>query len=286
MAHPMNHVRQSHVERSRVGHLTKGYKSGGAVHGAKAIGKKALALHREEHAELHAEGGKSKHRMDRPKRAKGGKVKGKHNERTVINVISGGHPAGGAVPAGPPMAPPGPPMGIAPAAAMPPPMAAKPPMMPPGAGAPPPMPMRAKGGKVTKGTKVFEEGQRNGTPVQHMRGKGDLEQMGRGKQVTFESGGRVRSFYAKGGSVKNHTDPGVSDRLHMGEKFKASPMEIRGQDSNTTNDPTIGKPNRARGGMCRANGGMADKVASATKLPGGSGGGEARLAKAHREARR
>jgi hypothetical protein len=341
MAHPMNHVRQSHVERSRVGHLTKGYKSGGAVHGAKAIGKKALALHKQEHAELHAEGGKSKHRMDRPKRAKGGKVKGKHNERTVINVISGGHPAGGAIPAGPPMAPPAPPMGIAPAGMAPPPMAAKPPMMPPGAGAPPPgppMPMRARGGKihrasggkmpsaedivasnkrmvpsggmspedamrrieeatqkpmqkarggkVTKGTKVFEEGQRNGTPVQHMRGKGDLEQMGRGKQVTFESGGRVRSFYAKGGSVKNHTDPGVSDRLHMGERFKASPMEIRGQDSNTTNDPTIGKPNRARGGMCRANGGMADKVASATKLPGGSGGGEARLAKAHREARR
>jgi hypothetical protein len=356
MGHPYAEHRQTKKEHSRVGHITKGYKSGGAVHGAKAIGKKSLSLHKQEHAELHAEGDKSKHRMDRPKRAKGGKVKGKHNEKTVINVISGGHPAGGAIPSGPPMAPPGPPMGIAPAAAMPPPMVAKPPMMPPGAGAPPPgppMPMRAKGGKVrhredggrtrlagdvvdfpitmqesdarrvsgmknpapsrgpapsplkgpgaaanggrierakggkvTKGTKVFEEGQRNGTPVQHMRGKGDLEQMGRGKQVTFESGGRVRSFYAKGGSVKNHTDPGASDRLHMGERFKASPMEIRGQDSNTTNDPTIGKPNRARGGMCRANGGMADKVASATKLPGGSGGGEARLAKAHREARR
>ena len=338
MAHPYAAHRQTAKEHSRVGHITKGYKSGGAVHGAKAIGKKALSLHKQEHAELHAEGGKSKHRMDRPKRAKGGSVKGKHNAKTIVNVISGGHPAGGAVPAGPPMAPPGPPMGIAPAAMAPPPMAAKPPMMPPGAGAPPPMPMRARGGKihrasggkmpsaedivasnkrmvpsggmspedamrrieeatqkpmqkarggkVTKGTAVFEEGQRNGTPVQHMRGKGDLEQMGRGKQVTFESGGRVRSFYAKGGSVKNHTDPGVSDRLHMGNKFKASPMEIRGQDSNTTNDPTIGKPNRARGGMCRANGGMADKVASATKLPGGSGGGEARLAKAHREARR
>jgi hypothetical protein len=405
MGHPYAEHRQTKKEHSRVGHITRGYKSGGAVHGAKAIGKKALALHREEHAELHAEGGKSKHRMDRPKRAKGGKVKGKHNERTVINVIAGGHPAGGAIPAGPPMAPPGPPMGIAPAAMAPPPMAAKPPMMPPGAGAPSPMPMRAKGGKVkhradggasdslqnpfmpsgrpppsqddftnilksnpkllrilqnaskppkvsggkvrhraegggldddsaafmsksisdpatkvpgklrnpfgygkikprsplnvsgptpiptnqyarggkvTKGTKVFEEGQRNGTPVQHMRGKGDLEQMGRGKQITFESGGRVRSFYAKGGSVKNIADPGVSDRLHMGEKFKATPKEIRDNNSNTTNDPTIGRPSRARGGMCRANGGMADKVASATKLPGGSGGGEARLAKARR----
>jgi hypothetical protein len=283
MSHPMNHLRQTKVEHSRVSRLTKGYKSGGAVKGEKSIGKKSLSLHKQEHEALHAEGSKSKHRADRPGRAKGGKVKGKHNERTVINVISGGHPAGGAVSPMPVMPPPG--IG---GAAMPPPMAAKPPMPmpPPGAGpgmppgGAPPMPMRAKGGAVKS------IGMHAGTKVQHMRGKGDLEQMGRGKQVTFKSGGRVRSFYAKGGSVKNKTDAGVSDRMHMGEKFKASPKEIRANDSNTTNDPTIGRPNRANGGMCRSSGGMADKVAPATRLPGGSAGGEARLAKEHRAERR
>jgi hypothetical protein len=273
MSHPMNHARQHHVEKSRVSHLTKGYKSGGAVRHSEAEDKKPGK--KKAKADLHADGEKSKHRADRPHRAKGGKVKGKSNAKTVVNVITGGHPAGGAVP---PMPVP-PPPGIG-GAAMPPPMAAKPPMPPmgppPGAGGlppggPPPMPMRAKGGAVKS------IGMDVGTKVQHQRGKGDLEQLGRGKQVTFKSGGRVRSFYAKGGTVKNITDPGVSDRLHMGNKFKASPKEIRGQDSDTTCDPTM----RARGGRIGR-----DAIAPATKLPGGSGGGEARIAKAHREARR
>src|ERR1700677_245846 len=174
----MNHARAHHVEKSRVGRLTKGYKSGGAV---KEIGKKSLALHRQEHKDLHAEGDGPKHRMDRTKRkrggrvhredgggthvpgdtletkngramnkygerasvpvksipngpsradfiatrARGGKVKGKHNAKTIVNVITG-HPGGGAAP--PPMAPPGLAGAMAPPPVAPPPMGVKPPM--------------------------------------------------------------------------------------------------------------------------------------------------------------
>ena len=197
MSHPMNHARAHKIEKSRVSHLTKGYAHGGAVKAA-TIGKKALSLHKEEHEALHADGEHAKHRMDRPKRAKGGRVgKKKGNAKTIVNVITGGHPAGGAVP---PM--PAPPMGIAgpPPGAMPPPMAAKPPMPmpPPGAGGPPPgMPMRARGGAVKS------VGMHVGTKVQHSDGKDDGKDLHRGKPVTFKSGGRVRSFYARGGKVES-----------------------------------------------------------------------------------
>jgi hypothetical protein len=244
VAHPYSQHRQTAKEHSRVGHIVKGYKSGGAV---KKIGEKSLALHKEEHREIHAEGDGAKHRMDRPKRAKGGKVKGRNNSKTVINVITG-HPGGAAAP--PPMAPPG--IG---AAAMPPPapppMAMKPPMPPPG-GPPPGMPMRARGGKVqkpagtgvaaesstakdNKGSPVFNASLRNGTKVSHTDGKSDLGDMNRREVITFASGGKVKSF------------------------------------------------------TCRAKGGRIESpqgVAKATMLPGGGGGGEARLVKAHREARK
>jgi len=256
MAHPFAKHRQTAKEHSRVGHLMKGYKSGGAVHADEAEDKKLIK--KMIGKSLHADGEKSKHRMDRPKRAKGGRVgKGKHNAKTIVNVIAGGHPAGGAVP---PM--PAPPMGIAPPGAMPPPpMGAKPPMpMPPGAGAGmppggPPMPMRAKGGRVknaddlpsevsnanssmpkrakgggvNQGSKVFEEGRRNGTQVQHNdSGKTDLApaNLNRPRVVSFMAGGKVG---------RTESPDGVSD---------------------------------------------------ATKMPGGSVTGEARLFKAHRAARK
>ncbi len=235
--HPHHEHRQHKVERSRVGHITKGYAKGGAVRGEKGLVGKVLAAHKAEHEALHAEGKSSKHRMDRPKRAKGGRVgKSKGNARTIVNVITGGHPAGGAVPPPPPMGIAGPPPGAMPA----PPMAAKPPMpmLPPGAGMTPggpPMPMRAKGGRVNQGSHVWEEGKHAGTKVQHSDGKGTAnrpENLNRGKPVTFKSGGRVRSFYARGGKIE-------------------SPQG----------------------------------VANETRLPGGSGGGEARLVKAKRAGR-
>jgi collagenase-like PrtC family protease len=96
------------------------------------------------------------------------------------------------------------------------------------------MPMRAKGGRVNAGSKVYEEGRRNGTQVQHDAGKNDIspKNLNRPRVVTFNTGGGVKSFKV-GGRVE-------------------SP----------------------------------DGVAKASKLPGGAGGGEARLTKAHRQARK
>jgi hypothetical protein len=317
----MNSHRQHRVEKMRVGNLCKGYDRGGKAYAkggaVKSIGKKALSLHKEEHAALHAEGHESKHRMDRPKkrakggrlhretggasdvkqtrppvemdsgssnlaeaqrrhnqalqegrsstltgqlygvqserssRAKGGRVGKKGNSKTIVNVITGGHPAGGA----PPPMPPGPPMGIAgpppgaPAAMPPrPPMPGGPGMPPPGAGAPPMPPMgRAKGGRVqaptgtgvapessrskeNRGSPVFNASLRHGTKVSGTgNNKSDGKDIGRGRVVTFACGGGVKSFRAYGGRAE-------------------SPQGI----------------------------------AKSTRLPGGSGGGEARLVKAKR----
>lgn len=278
MAHPYAEHRQTRKEHSRVGHITKGYASGGAVIRTQDDAK-VRKMSASQEREVNPEGGVAPRRADRPARAKGGRVKG--NGKTIINVITGGHPATGT----PPPMPAGPPMGIAgPPPA--PPMAAKPPMpMPAGpmAGGAPPMPMRAKGGRVNRGsggathvpgdtvstqngramnkfgeradkiirsipngptvgnfvagerarggrvnagTKVYEDGKRNGTAVSHDFGKNDLADIGRKKVITFSSGGRVRRFEAS------------------------------------------------------------NAVSPASKLPGGGGGGEARLAKAHRAARK
>lgn len=247
MAHPYHEHRQTKKEHSRVGHITRGYAKGGTVKGDKSIGKQALTLHKHEHEALDAEGEGSRHRMDRPKRAKGGKVKGKNSAKTIINVLTGGHSA-----AEPPlMAPPGiggaamPPPG-------PPPMMAKPPMPSAGPGIPPPgmPPMRARGGKVqtptgtgvakntrdaekNHGSPVFNASMRNGTQISGTgNNKDDGKDIGRGRVVSFRTGGGVKSFRAYGGRVE-------------------SP----------------------------------DGVAAASKLPGGGGGGEARLAKEARAKR-
>lgn len=224
MAHPYAAHKQSKVERSRVPHITRGYASGGAVRG-KTTGVKA---EREMASmERDVEGEKSKHRADRPNRAAGGRVKkGRNNSRTIVNVITGGDKAA------PPPIPIGGIAGPAPAAPMPPPpMAMKPPMPPMAApGGPPPMPLRAKGGRVNQGSKVFEASERAGTKVQHDVGKNDGKDIRTTKPITFKRGGRVISFNAR------------------------------------TESP--------------------DGVAKATKLPGGAGGGEARLAQAHRASRK
>jgi len=251
LAHPMNEHRQSKVEKSRVSHITRGYAKGGAVHSDAAQDRK-LIKSMVKKADLKADGERAGHRMDRPKRAKGGRVKGsKGNAKTIINVIAGGNPAGGAVPPGPPMAPPPPPaMGVGPGG--PPPPMGKPPMMPPpgvGPGGPPPMPMRKAGGRVqtptgtgvapdsgvgsNKGDAVFNASRKNGTHISHSGNKDDGKDIGRGRVVTFKAGGAVKTFRAYGGRVE-------------------SP----------------------------------DGVAAATKLPGGAGGGEARLAKEHRTERK
>lgn len=272
MSHPMNHARQSKVEHSRVGHITKHYASGGAVNRTEDD-RKVRKMSASQEREVNPEGGVSPHRADRPKRAKGGRVK-KGNAKTIVNVITGGHPAGGAIP---PM--PAPPMGVAPPGAMPPP---RPPMAtPPGAGPGMPPPggppmMRAKGGAVkSKGMDV-------GTKVTHDDGKSDLADMNRKKVVTFASGGKVKKFHARihrddGGTV---SDPPVSQPQTTSSGATVAAGMRRNPNAGISSDGKV--HGFAKGGRVES----PDGVAKATKLPGGGGGGEARLAKAHRAARK
>ena len=286
MAHPHAAHRQHHVERARVAHLTKGYAKGGAVKGDASIGKQALSLHAKEHKALHAEGHESKHRMDRPKRAKGGRVgkKSKGNGKTIINVITGGHPAGGApppMPAGPPMGIAGPPPGAMPA----PPMAAKPPMPmpPPGAGGPPGMPMRAKGGRIHRETGGRSEVGKMPTPAQ-------IVATNRSRPVSSDADAKAamdtiakavqQPMRAKGGRV-NQGSPVFEESRRAGTQVQHN--DSGKTDLNPSNYPRKKVVTFASGGRVRRFE-ATDKVAKATMLPGGSGGGEARLTKAHRAA--
>lgn len=209
MAHPYASHRQHDVERLRVSHVTKGYASGGGVNGAAesnaGVRKKAV---KQRDAQA-VEGGSAKERMDRPGRARGGRAP-KHKGNNVNVIVA---PQGGAhAPMAPGMAPPGVAAGPAP---MPPPaaMAPRPPMLPPGAGAPaigpgamppPGLPPRASGGRAyAKGGAVpgpsWKEGLKAGTQVQNNpSGKNDQKDVGRGRVVTFRTGGAVDAP-AKGG---------------------------------------------------------------------------------------
>jgi hypothetical protein len=286
MSHPFAAHRQSAKEHSRVVHITRGYKSGGAVKGEKTIGKKALNLHKAEHAALHAEGGKSKHRMDRPHRAKGGKVKGKSG-KTIVNVITG-HPAGGVAP--PPMAPP---MGLGAAAAPPaaPPVAARPPMPmgpPPGAGMPGQMPMRAKGGRIKKaegGSMSSDEAMKRIASATSSDSVKRMQSDAAMKRIESAVQQPMQPMRARGGKVK--TGPTWNEGLKSGTQVQHDTGKNDLKDMNRGRQVTFWaggkvKKHRAEGGRVES----PDGVAKATRLPGGSGGGEARLAKEHRAERR
>lgn len=337
MGHPFAGHRQTAKEHSRVGHITKKYAKGGAVHADEAEDKKLIKKMMKK--ELHADGEKTKHRMDRPKRAKGGKVH--KGGKTVVNVITG-HPGGAA----PPM--PGPPMGVAPAAMppAPPPMAARPPMPPPsamaGPGAPPPMPMRAKGGRIKKAdggptsdrplptTKDLDDilksnpnlyGALGGyqAKIPRPKAKGGRIHRADGGELPnpfddsgpstplppspFDSLGKIKKIkvprkpvtlppnqYARGGGVKSigmnvgtkvQHSPGKDDAKDIGRGRVVTFWAGGGVKKKCDGGPTQA-PTRAMGGRTESPQG----VAKATRLPGGSGGGEARLAKEHRAERR
>jgi hypothetical protein len=83
---------------------------------------------------------------------------------------------------------------------------------------------RARGGAVkSKGAGVFAEGKREGTKVQHADGKDDGKDIGRGKPITYKTGGRVEAPravdapHAKGGG-----GGGLSriDKQHNPSKYK------------------------------------------------------------------
>lgn len=192
MAHPFASHRQHDVERSRVARVTKGYATGGAVAAESNAGIRKKAVRMRDAPAV--EGDTAKERQDRPGRARGGRApKPKGNNVNVIIAPQGAQPPAGLAPPGlaagpmpPPPMPPRPPM-------MPPPGAGGPPMAGPGPMPPPGMPPRANGGRAyAKGGAVFQEGRRNGTQVQNNpSGKNDQKDVGRGRVVTFKTGGAV-----------------------------------------------------------------------------------------------
>lgn len=201
MAHPFQEHRQDKVEKSRVSHIAH-RASGGKVAGSGSKGDDfdaraaGLTGGLSSRFERKAGGKVSKQRLDRPRRADGGRVKG---AKTNVNVIitPGGQQQQPPMPIPVPM----PSAAPAPKPPMPPPM---PPQM---AGGPPPgmppmpgMPHArggavrgfAKGGAVKGLGKVKEEGLRNGTQVTHAPGKNDLDMISsKPPLLTRKKGGAV-----------------------------------------------------------------------------------------------
>lgn len=194
MSYEYANIRGNKIEKSRVSHITRNYAAGGAVHDA-GTGSTKIVSHAPKPAQLMMSGGVAKARADRPGRARGGRApKAKGN---TVNVIIAPQGATSSPPAGVG----GPPPGIpAPRAPMPP-SAGPPggmPMPPPGV-APPGMGLRANGGRAyakggaVKPGRAFLEGKNEGTKVQHMPGKNDLKDIGRGKPITYKTGGLVKA---------------------------------------------------------------------------------------------
>lgn len=302
MAHPFQDHKQHKVERSRVASMTRGYATGGAVSpGPGATAKKKAVLQRDAQA---VEGGSAKERQDRPGRARGGRApKGKG---TNVNVIIAPQGAAGAAP---PMIPPG---VAGPGAGPPPPMPMRPPLPPPmaggpGPGMPPPgMPPRSHGGRtyatggaVNAGSSVFNAGRKAGTQVQNNpSGKNDQKDVGRGRVITYKTGGRVKRD--SGGAVSGGS--AISDRDQQNE------ANALGQKSSPYNQPAAGGPNDQKGQTAEQQlkrndalfgsqkgyqkgyktGGAvisAAKGQMGPKLDGGAGGGTARLEKETRAAK-
>lgn len=201
MAHPFANHRQTKVEHSRVGSITKGYADGGAVAAPVASASQAPASPAGKRDGGKVEGRASGGRADRPaRRARGGRTSKKGS---TVNILIGSQappspngPAGVGAGVPPPMPAPRPPM------PMPPPGMGAPGMAGPG-GAPPGLRhdggrAYASGGRIKSGP-AFEEGKRLGTQVQHAPGKNDGKDIGRGKPVTYASGGPVEAPAGKKG---------------------------------------------------------------------------------------
>ncbi len=271
MAHPHAAHRQTKVEHSRVAHITKGYAAGGAVHGDEAADK-ALIKKEVKHTALKVDGKDAKVRSDRSsrgkKRADGGRSPGTSDSSTGRSGGQSFAPGkldddwremrnngiaplkrarGGRAPKGKHaktvvnvIAGGGhPPM-------MPPPMAAAPggPMPAPMPPRPPmPMPPPAMGGGAP--------GMPPGMPPPGMPPR--------------QADGRA---YAKGGAVKS--GPAWKEGLRSGTQVQHTDGKNDGKD--------IGRPKP----ITYKTGGKVESpqgVAAATRLPGGAGGGEARLVK-------
>ena len=152
--------------------------------------------------------------------------------------------------------------------------------MPPGVPMPPSGIRRSGGRTYARGGAVsgpaWAEGNRAGTQVQHTDGKMDGPNIGRGKPITYKKGGRVNR--ADGGSttsspIQKQPEPLTIDpRGPLGSSLlKAKPRGaypgVKWTDE------------KATGGRIYAP--EAAHTAMAPHLPGGAGGGLARLHKAH-----
>ncbi len=175
MAHPYQEHRQHKAQHRRVAHITHGAASGGYKHSDEASDMALIRKSVKKNA-LRADGGRVKHRADRPKRASGGRVgrkdhelkeqkghddlepfegasddkrsmhrakggRAKHKGHTTVNVMVAPHggPSSGGAGLPPPAAPPPAPMlGAAPPPRPPMPAGPPPGMAPPGVGGMPP----------------------------------------------------------------------------------------------------------------------------------------------------
>ena len=135
----------------------------------------------------------------------------------------------------------------------------------------------ASGGAVKSGP-AWEEGVRNGSHPHNTPGKNDGKDIGRKQVVTYKTGGAVEASNTVEGASKL---PGGS-----GGAVKDGPTWKEGVRNGTQVQHSPGKSDTANIGRSKVvtykTGGAVEasnKVEPATKLPGGSGGARARLAK-------
>lgn len=231
MAHPHQNLRQHKVEHSRVGRMTRGYATGGAGPIADAGGPATKKAIKQRDAQA-VTGKPPRERMDRPGRANGGRVK---KGQTTVNVIVA--PKEQEAPAMPPVAGMGvaPPMAPKPPMPAPPPIAAGPPpggppMPVPGMGAPGAPPIRRHGGRTyatggavkAKDGPAFKEGRRLGTPVQHAGNKDDTKDIGRGKPVTYKTGGAIEAPKGKKGMAPHMPGGGRGGLARLAKAHRAA----------------------------------------------------------------
>ena len=193
MAHPFASHRQTRVEHARVREITKGYAAGGAVAAPSAPGSQpgTSAVGKRDGGKV--EGRASGGRADRPaRRARGGRTNAKKG--STVNILIGSQ-----APPVPPNGPAGVGAGVAPPMPAPrAPMPMPPPGMGAGPGGPPPSIRHdggrayASGGRIKSGP-AWEEGLKAGTQVQHSGNKSDGKDIGRGKPITYASGGAIEA---------------------------------------------------------------------------------------------
>ena len=215
MAHPYQSERDDKVAKRRVASLTKGYAAGGGVHSDEAADR-ALVKKMVRSSAIKMDGDAPKSRQDRPGRARGGRAPKRGG--TTVNVIVAGKDKVPGVPDAP-MMPPMPPGPIAPPVPMP---MAKPPMPPPiggGIGGMAGMGPRASGGRAyARGGGVGS----GGTPVQHAPGKDDGKDIGRGRVVTYASGGPVEAPAGKKGMGPKLTGGGRGGLARLAKAKRAA----------------------------------------------------------------